>query len=440
MPITLPLSTPIKRGTMHTQFTHNTPDTAFSVYSAVTLVQTLLHQALPPCWVEGEVSNLIVARSGHRYFSLKDAQAQLHCVLFHTTQPALGCRIENGMSLKVWGQLTLYPSRGQFQMRVTQAQPAGEGALQKALLALKQQLEKAGLFDPAQKQALPSYIRRVGVITSPTGAALRDILRVLDRRCPDIDVCIYPSLVQGAHASAALIEAVEKANAHAYCDVLILARGGGSLEDLWAFNHPDLAMAVYRSTLPIITGIGHEIDWTLADGVSDRRAATPSAAAEQVSMDMTQRQQQIRTYQHRLLQQIQRRHWENERQLQHLQQRLTVHHPEHALSRMLMTHQRLDTQLKQGFSQYVSTLTQRITLLSHQLQAHDPYAPLSKGYALISHATTPANTRTHWVKSTRNLSVGQCLRVQWRTGHAICQIMTTEDNPPSLPTSGDPDS
>lgn len=410
---------------MHPDFTHNTPGTAFSVHNAVTLVQTLLHQALPPCWVEGEVSNMMQAHSGHRYFSLKDGQAQLHCVLFHRAYRAVGCHIENGMMLKVWGQLTVYPERGQFQMQVKQAQPAGDGELQRALETLKAQWEKAGLFDAAHKRALPPYMQRVGIISSPVSAALQDILRVLGRRCPDIDICIYPSLVQGENASTQLIQALTTANTHAYCDALILARGGGSLEDLWAFNHPDLALAIHHSTLPVITGIGHETDWTLADGVSDKRAATPSAAAEQVSADTAHRQQHIYVYQQRLLQNIQQRLLEKEHRLHPLQQRITSQHPERVLSRLEFESMQLTATLKNSLARRLDRITQGVTLLAQKLQAHNPQSLLAKGYVLVSHCTDTGQGKL--IKNTQALAIGQCVHIQWATGHARCQVLAIEE-------------
>lgn len=234
-------------------------------------------------WVEGEVSNLKKPSSGHWYFSLKDAASQIRCVCFKQHTRKLTEPLVDGTQVVVYARVSVYEPRGDYQLMVQGIEFAGEGQLQRAYELLKKRLLDEGLFDTSHKKKWPSFPQRVGVITSASAAALRDVLRVLNRRCPAIEVIVYPSLVQGDQASDNLIRSLEIANQRNECDVLLMVRGGGSLEDLWSFNSEDLARAIAKSHLPIVTGIGHQIDFTIADFVADWRAATPSAAAECVS-------------------------------------------------------------------------------------------------------------------------------------------------------------
>ena len=235
---------------------------------------------MPEVWVEGEVSNCHAAQSGHCYFTLKDAKSQIRCVCFRDQMRGMKFKPEDGLHITVRGALSVYDARGEYQIYVTLIEPVGLGALQLAFEQLKKKLELEGLFAAARKKPLPVLPRCIGVITSPTGAAIRDILRVLKRRFPNAQVSLYPVKVQGAGAAAEIVEALRHFNQTKTVDVLILARGGGSLEDLWAFNEEILARAIFASQIPVITGVGHETDFTIADFVADLRAPTPSAAAE----------------------------------------------------------------------------------------------------------------------------------------------------------------
>jgi exodeoxyribonuclease VII large subunit len=248
-------------------------------------VKHLLETTLTSVWVEGEVSNVKIPYSGHIYFTLKDDHAQVRCVCFSNTAARLRNPIADGVQLLVNAKVTMYEARGDYQLIINDAELAGTGALQRAFLVLKNKLQAMGWFDQQYKQKIPAMPKTVGVITSATGAAVRDVLRVLQRRFPAIKVIIYPSMVQGVEAPKQLIKALDIANARAECEVILLVRGGGSIEDLWAFNDAELAEAIFHSRIPIVTGIGHEVDFTIADFIADLRAATPSAAAECVSPD-----------------------------------------------------------------------------------------------------------------------------------------------------------
>lgn len=247
------------------------------------LVRETLEQALPLSWISGEISNLTRAASGHLYFSLKDAGAQVRCVMFRNRAQLLPFEIANGLQVEVRALPTLYEPRGEFQLNIESVRRAGLGTLYEAFARLKERLAGEGLFDPARKRALPRFPRRVGVITSLQAAALRDVVATLARRAQHVGLLIHPVPVQGEGAPAAIAEALAVAGQREECEVLILARGGGSFEDLWAFNDEHLARAIASCPLPVITGIGHESDFTIADLVADRRAATPTAAAELVS-------------------------------------------------------------------------------------------------------------------------------------------------------------
>ncbi len=261
----------------------------YSVSQLNRLARQLLEQDLPVMWVEGELSNLARPASGHLYFSLKDAKAQVRCALFrgrgrqvHGQAPP---DLANGQQVLVRGRVSIYEPRGDYQLIVDHLEPAGEGLLRRRLEELKQKLAAEGLFDEARKQDLPPLPRRIGVITSPSGAAIRDVLHILRRRFPAIPVVIYPVQVQGEQAKFDIVAALETAARRAECDVLILARGGGSLEDLWAFNEEIVARAIAACPIPLVAGVGHEVDVTIADLVADVRAPTPSGAAELVVPD-----------------------------------------------------------------------------------------------------------------------------------------------------------
>jgi exodeoxyribonuclease VII large subunit len=251
-----------------------------SVSALTRSVRDLLEHRYPLLWVAGEISNVVRAKSGHLYFSLKDDAAQVRCVMFRNRGQYLDWEPREGLRVEVRALVTLYEARGDFQLNVESMRRAGQGALFEAFLKLRDKLDREGLFDAAHKKPLPAYPQRIGVVTSPQSAALRDVLTTLARRNPSIAVIVYPAQVQGEAAAQQLAAAVASAARRGECEVLILCRGGGSIEDLWAFNDEALARTIHACTIPLVTGIGHETDFTIAEFVADRRAATPTAAAE----------------------------------------------------------------------------------------------------------------------------------------------------------------
>jgi len=285
-------------------------DSALTVSELNRQVRLLLERDLARLWVQGEISNLARPASGHLYFSLKDETAQIRCAWFRQRQRAPTHRISDGDQVRVLGRVSLYEARGDYQLIAEQVEPAGEGELRRRFDALKKKLAAEGLFDAERKRPLPLLPRRIGVVTSPTGAAIRDILTVLRRRFPAIPVVIYPSPVQGDAAAPALLAALDVAIRRNECDVLIIARGGGSLEDLWAFNDEALARAICACPVATVCGVGHEVDVTIADFAADVRAPTPSGAAELVAPDQLEWQRAFEAHAGRLASQM-GRHLEN---------------------------------------------------------------------------------------------------------------------------------
>ncbi len=343
----------------------------------------LLEEGLGTIWVEGEISNLIRASSGHLYFSLKDETAQVRCAYFRGRRNQQNTWTQ-GMQVLACARVSLYEPRGDFQLIVESLEEAGLGALNQAFEVLKAKLLAEGLFAAEHKQDLPAYPRCLGVITSPTGAAIRDILHVLARRYPVLPVVIYPTLVQGASAAGQIVKAIALAEQHQRCDVLILARGGGSLEDLWPFNEEIVARMIFNCTIPIISGIGHEIDFTIADFVADVRAPTPSAAAELVSPDGEGLQAYCQQIDVRLTQLITHRINVKRQRWQTLTQRLR-----HPRERLQYFAQKLDEQthrLMAAGQKLALKRAHQLSLSTQTLQTLSPYATLQRGYAIVKNA------------------------------------------------------
>lgn len=419
-------------------------------------VGQLLAQGFPALWVEGEISNFVRAASGHLYFSLKDAGAQVRCAMFRNRAMYMQLAPRNGLKIMVRGKVGLYEPRGEYQFIIEHMEDAGIGALQRQFEELKRKLQAQGLFAGEHKKPLPAFPRCIGVITSPTGAAVRDILNVLKRRCPQIPVLVFPVLVQGEGSKEQIVNAIRQADREQRCDVLILARGGGSIEDLWSFNEEIVAQAVYACQTPIISGVGHEIDFTIADFVADIRAPTPSAAAELVSPDMTAHQ----THLQRLFQQLQRNQLRKiqlaSEHLLRLQQRLGNQRPTNrlqqkaqrldeldmrlraALARSLQQrsarlenlHARLQTQspvrrirqqqeqlarlrqqLALRINQQLEKARNRLQMQAGQLQALSPLATLERGYSIVRNAET-----AQLVRSTASLRLGQTVATELLDG------------------------
>ena len=353
-------------------------------------MRSLLESGLGTLWVEGEISNLARPASGHWYFSLKDRDAQIRCAMFRQRNVLSRFAPREGQLVVAFGRVSLYEPRGDYQLLVELMEDAGVGALQRAFDELKARLAAEGLFAPERKRALPSAPRRIGVITSPTGAAIRDIVQVLRRRCPAAQILIYPSPVQGAAAAAALIAAVELAGARAEVDVLILARGGGSIEDLWAFNDERLARAILASPIPIVTGIGHEIDFTIADFVADLRAPTPSAAAQLVAPDAAVWRQRLEQLLARFTAAARRALRSEQLRLEALTRRLQQSHPGARLQQHSQRLDELEARLRLSLRARIAAGTARLESAARALQAVSPLATLERGFAVVTRASDGA--------------------------------------------------
>ncbi len=337
----------------------------------------LLEQQMGQVWISGEISNFTQPASGHWYFTLKDDGAQVRCAMFRNSNRRVTFRPQHGQQVLVRANITLYEPRGDYQIIVESMQPAGVGLLQQQFEQLKQKLSQEGLFDAKHKQPLPSPAHQIGVITSKTGAALHDILHVLQRRDPSLPVVIYPTAVQGDDAPAQIVRAIELANQRAECDVLIVGRGGGSLEDLWSFNDERVARAIFASRIPIVSAVGHETDVTIADFIADLRAPTPSAAAEVVSRNQQELLRQIQGQQQRLEMTMDYFFAHLQQRFTRLHHRLQQQHPQLRLARQQTTLERLrqrlnnavEARLRQGTQQH-QRVTQRLNQQQPQGRIH----------------------------------------------------------------------
>lgn len=331
------------------------------------LARERLESGFPLCWVSGEISNLSYAVSGHVYFSLKDAAAQVRCVMFRNRAQVLGWRLENGQHIEARVLVTLYEARGDFQLNVEAARKAGIGNLYEQFLLLRDRLEREGLFAAEGKRSLPPFPRRIGIVTSLQAAALKDVLTTLDRRAPHVDIVIYPTTVQGEGSAAQIALAVRTASDRKECDVLIVCRGGGSLEDLWAFNDESLARTIRASVVPLITGIGHETDFTIADFAADYRAPTPTAAAELAAPERSSLEARLLELQLTLRRQLRQN---LDRRCQHLDSlAYRLHHPAQRLELQRDKLRNLQRRLDNGLSQAgtrgrnaLASLTRRLLL------------------------------------------------------------------------------
>ncbi|HBL4693107.1 MULTISPECIES: exodeoxyribonuclease VII large subunit [Citrobacter] len=349
----------------------------FTVSRLNQTVRLLLEQEMGQVWISGEISNFSQPASGHWYFTLKDDAAQVRCAMFRNSNRRVTFRPQHGQQVLVRANITLYEPRGDYQIIVESMQPAGEGLLQQKFEQLKATLSAEGLFDQQFKKPLPSPARCVGVITSKTGAALHDILHVLKRRDPSLPVIIYPTAVQGDDAPGQIVRAIELANMRNECDVLIVGRGGGSLEDLWSFNDERVARAIFASRIPVVSAVGHETDVTIADFVGDLRAPTPSAAAEMVSRNQQELVRQLQSAQQRLGMAMDYFLANRSRRFTQLHHRLQQQHPQLRLARQQTALERLqqrmniaiDSQLKRSGQQQFRLL-QRLNHQNPQPRIH----------------------------------------------------------------------
>ncbi len=340
-------------------------------------INQLLEGSVPLLWVRGEISNLVKASSGHWYFALKDEQAQVRCVMFRQKNIMLDHPLDNGVQVEVLASAGLYEARGDFQLTVEQLRPAGLGVLYEQFARLKQKLEQEGLFAATRKRPLPRFPKRIGIITSIQAAALRDVLSTLKQRLPSVPIVLYPAPVQGAGSAEKIVQAIELANSRGECSVLILCRGGGSIEDLWAYNEEIVARAIAASRIPIVSGIGHETDFTIADFVADERAPTPTAAAQRVVPDRLSLLQGLCDMSQHLMRPMRNRLRHAMQAQDYLQRRIV--HPAEQLQRKAQHLDQLEQRMQRNFEHVLQQQGWRQAALarrmhgagSHFLRLHD---------------------------------------------------------------------
>ncbi|WP_261903674.1 exodeoxyribonuclease VII large subunit [Vibrio fortis] len=350
----------------------------FTVSRLNSEVRLLLENEMGIVWLVGEISNFSAPVSGHWYLTLKDSRAQVKCAMFRGNNRRVTFKPQNGNQVLVKARLSLYEPRGDYQLIIESMQPEGDGRLQQEFEKLKMNLAAEGLFAQSNKQPLPEHPKRVGVVTSKTGAALYDILDVLKRRDPSLPVVVYPTMVQGEEAAIQIAQAIGRANERNECDVLIVGRGGGSLEDLWCFNNEIVARTIAASQIPIISAVGHEVDVTIADFVADMRAPTPSAAAEIVSRDNSHKEQAFAAKRARLVSAIRHVLIKQAQSTQALKHRLERQHPSYQLQKQSQQLDDLDMRLRRGMAQYLKQHQQRVERKHHQLQLHSPVKRLGE--------------------------------------------------------------
>jgi exodeoxyribonuclease VII large subunit len=444
-----------------------TDPTERDIYSVSRLVResrAVLEGSFPLLWISGEISNLAQPASGHIYFSLKDEIAQVRCAMFRMKRQLLRFRPQNGQQVLLRARVSLYEARGEFQLIAEHMEPAGEGALRLAFEQLKAKLATEGLFDSDRKRPLPQIPKQLGIITSPTGAAIRDLLSVLRRRFPALPVVIYPVQVQGVEAPAQIVRMLQLANQRRECDLLILSRGGGSLEDLQAFNEEAVARAIHASQIPVVSGVGHEVDFTIADFVADRRAPTPSAAAEMVTPDqqawrrqlvllsqrlqrhqhrkllilrerigglekrlrkqhpnqrLQQRAQRLDELNRRLRQALHFRLMHQSRRLEQLQNRLLGQSPARRLERFTLTHGQLAVRLRQAIGRRLERERGRLGQLARDLHTLSPLNTLGRGYAIVNRTRDGCI-----VRSFDEVEKGEKVRARLARGSLICEVIS----------------
>lgn len=440
-------------------FTSSTDRDVLSVSQLNRKAKQLLETHLPLLWVEGELSNVSQPSSGHWYFTLKDEQAQVRCAMFRNRNMLVRFAPRQGQQVLIRARVSLYEGRGDYQLIVEHMEEAGFGALQRAFEALKLKLANEGLFDDAYKQPLPSLPKHIAVITSPTGAAIRDVLSVLNRRFPAIPVTVIPVAVQGKEAAPQIVRAIDLANRAGLFDVVILARGGGSLEDLWPFNEESVARAIHASELPIVSAVGHEVDFTIADFVADLRAPTPSAAAELLVPDAEDWLETFAGYEILLQEAIERKLQSFKQRLEWLRTRLR--HPGERLQQqaqrldglelrlvravdhqLLRCHTRLNTlvlrqkplqprlrinQLNQQVSQHHATLVknmqrhlraqqQRLAEAARLLQTVSPLNTLQRGYAIAT------DSHHKVITNSSQVAPGDSINARLAEGELQCRV------------------
>jgi exodeoxyribonuclease VII large subunit len=399
------------------------PQHVYSVAEITREIKLLLETTIPVVWVEGEISNLKFHSSGHLYFSLKDKDSQINCVMWRSRNAGLFFTPQDGMKVLALGKVTVYEKRGYYQFDVIKMQPAGIGELQLAFEQLKNKLQEEGLFDDEFKQLIPQYPESIGIVTSPTGAAIQDLINILNRRFPGIEIILKPVKVQGEGAALEIAAAIDELNEYGKVEVLIVGRGGGSLEDLWAFNEEVVARAIFRSKIPVISAVGHEIDFSISDFVADLRAPTPSAAAELAVPDRTELLNRIFQYRKTIFE-------ISANLIQYQRDRLKSLVGSYSFLKIpdlvRQYQQRLDElihTMQLTLAHRFNLQTQKLTSLSHRLQALAPESVLKRGYSICYRAED-----NKIVREANLLQVEDKIKVQFYKGKISGRVEEIEND------------
>ena len=394
----------------------------YKVHEITQMLQGILQSEpiLQDLWLEGEISNLGRPSSGHIYFTLKDNSSQIQCAVFRPAASRLRFPLQNGDAVLVNGRLSIYDARSQYQIIGERVVPAGVGELQLAFERLKAQLAAEGLFDQAHKKPLPEFPQRIGLITSATGAAIRDILRMLQKRYPAVEVLLFPTLVQGDEAAGEIAHAIGCMNRQPGIDLLIVGRGGGSIEDLWAFNEEVVARAIFESHIPIVSAVGHETDVTIADLVADHRAPTPSAAVENIVPDREELRLQLTAVSSNLVRNISQRIDVVRTQLENIQSRIPARHRVDAINRLRQVIDQLDSRGERAAVQQLKGKRRAWQVAATQLDALSPLATLARGYSICKDSSGKTVTDASQVHA------GEEVDVRLSRGRLACRVLKGE--------------
>ena len=385
-------------------------NTAITVGELTRQIKEILEGSFSQLWVEGEISNYIHHSSGHMYFTLKDDEAEIRCAMFKGNNQYLRFKPENGMKVLLSGRISVYAPRGQYQLISTRLEPAGLGTLFLAFEALKKRLSAEGLFDDEFKKPLPKIPETIGLITSKTGAAVKDIINVLGRRAPYVKLILRPTLVQGDEAAADIVNAIQEMDTSCEPDLIIFGRGGGSLEDLWPFNEEKVARAIFDCQTPTISAVGHETDTTIADLVADLRAPTPSAAAELAAPSIDELMQSLQTVDEKMRALLERKLEYFWQKMDHIQDRFALQRPDAFINRMTDLNTHLISALKQSILMKLQSRFGQLETLQAELAVLNPKSILDRGYAI---ATADSGEIIH---SPNELKTGELFRLQLAKG------------------------
>ena len=366
-------------------------------------------------YVKGEVSNCKYHTSGHIYFSLKDDSGSLACVMFAGNRSGLKFQMQNGQSVIVLGSISVYERDGKYQLYAREIIQDGMGLLYEKFQALKQELEEMGMFAPEYKQPIPAFSRRVGIVTAPTGAAIRDIMNISYRRNPYVQLILYPALVQGEEAADSIVRGIELLD-QSHVDVIIVGRGGGSMEDLWAFNEEKVARAIFQCETPVISAVGHETDFTIADYVADLRAPTPSAAAELAVADMAAIQGQLRDMQQRLQNRMSERLSDRKKELEHLQEKLKYVSPQQQIQEKYQRLTDIEEELQMLMQQTMKERRHQLMIYVERMKGLSPLEKLSQGYSYT------ADARGKKITATEQVQPGDLLQIYVSDGQILAEV------------------